>query len=81
MAIRHSDFVILSSFVIRHSPLSSKMKHFAQTLSALALVGTLLPACLFFADRLSLPAAQNWMLGAVFLWFLATPLWMEHKAS
>lgn len=57
------------------------MKRFAQILSALALVGTLLPACLFFADRISLPVAQNFMLGAVVLWFLATPLWMEHKAS
>jgi hypothetical protein len=57
------------------------MKRFAQILSVLALVGTLLPACLFFADRLSLSVAQNFMLGAVVLWFLATPLWMEHKAS
>jgi len=57
------------------------MKRCAQVLSAVALAGTLLPACLFFADRLTLPAAQNWMLGAVVLWFLATPLWMERRAG
>ncbi|MBI5387213.1 MAG: hypothetical protein HZA90_21305 [Verrucomicrobia bacterium] len=56
-------------------------KRVAQILSAVALVATLLPACLFFADRLSLPAVQQWMLGATALWFVATPFWMEHRAN
>lgn len=57
------------------------MKRTAQILSALALVATLVPACMYFTDSLSLVAAQKIMLGAVVMWFVATPLWMEHKAS
>ena len=57
------------------------MKHLAQIFSAVALAGTLLPPCLFFAGHLDLPAMQRWMLGAAALWFAATPLWMEHKAG
>ena len=57
------------------------MKRLAQILSAIALVATLAPACLFFADRLSLAAMQQWLLGATVLWFAATPLWMEHKTT
>jgi hypothetical protein len=57
------------------------MKRIAQIISYLALVGTLLPAVLFFADKLELPSAKLWMLGAALVWFVATPLWMEHKAT
>ncbi len=57
------------------------MKRFAQVVSYLALAGTLLPAVLFFADKLPLPKAQLWMLAAALIWFAATPLWMEHKAT
>lgn len=56
-------------------------KRIAQILSGLALVGTIVPPVLFFADRLSLSATQQWLLGAALLWFLATPIWMEHKAT
>ncbi len=56
-------------------------KRIAQILSAIALAGTILPPCLFFTDRLSLDSTQRWMLAATFLWFLATPVWMEHKAA
>jgi hypothetical protein len=56
-------------------------KRIAQCLSAVALAGTILPPCLFFADRLSLGATQGIMLAATILWFLATPFWMEHKAT
>jgi hypothetical protein len=48
--------------------------------SYLALVATLLPAVLFFADKIELSCAQLWMLIAALVWFVATPLWMEHKA-
>ena len=48
---------------------------------ALALAGTLLPPFLFFADALGLAAMQRWLLVAAILWFVATPFWMEHKAS
>ena len=57
------------------------MKRIAQVISAVALVAILVPACLFFADRLSRVAMQQWLLGATLLWLLATPFWMEHKAG
>ncbi len=57
------------------------MKRLAQLLSVLALAGTLLPPCLFFANRLSLPATQQFLLAAAALWFVSAPLWMEHKTG
>ena len=57
------------------------MKRIAQIVSYLALAATLLPPMLFFADRIELPSAKTWMLGAAVVWFIATPLWMEHKAT
>jgi hypothetical protein len=57
------------------------MKRLAQILSGLALAGTVVPPGLFFADHLPLAATQRWMLAATVLWFLVTPLWMEHKAT
>ena len=57
------------------------MKRIAQTISWLALAGTLLPACLLFADQIDLNRAKAWMLAATVVWFIATPLWMEHKAA
>ena len=57
------------------------MKRVAQIISYLALAATLLPALLFFADKLDLPTAKLWMLAAALVWFVATPLWMEHRAT
>jgi hypothetical protein len=57
------------------------MKRAAQLISCLALAATLLPGLLFFADRLELPVVKSWMLAAAVVWFLAAPLWMEHKAT
>jgi len=57
------------------------MRRIAQILSCVALAATLLPAVLFFADRLELPLAQLWMLAAAFVWFATAPFWMEHKAT
>lgn len=57
------------------------MKRIAEILSWVALAVTLAPACLFFADKLDLAQTQGWMLGGAVLWFVATPFWMEHKAS
>ncbi len=56
------------------------MKRVAQIISCAALVATLTPAVLFFADQIELPVAKLWMLGAAVVWFAATPVWMEHKA-
>jgi hypothetical protein len=57
------------------------MKPIAQIISWLALAATLLPPVLFFAGRIELPAVKVWMLAAAVVWFIATPLWMEHKAT
>lgn len=57
------------------------MKRIAQFVSMLALAATLVPPCLFFADRLDLAGTQQWLLAAAVLWFVTTPLWMEHTAS
>jgi hypothetical protein len=57
------------------------MKRIAQIISVLALAATLLPAILFFADKLELGAAHFWMFVAALVWFAATPFWMEHKAT
>lgn len=57
------------------------MKRVAQILSWIALVGTIGPAILFFADRVDLPQAQNWMLIATVLWFVTAPIWMEQKRA
>ena len=57
------------------------MKAIAKTLSGLALAGTLVPACLFFADQMDAAAMMRWLLAATVVWFVATPFWMEHKAT
>jgi hypothetical protein len=57
------------------------MKRIAQAISYLALAATLLPPLLFFADRITLPGTKTCMLVAAVVWFIATPLWMEHKAT
>lgn len=53
------------------------MKKIAQVISALALLTTVLPSLLFFADRISQPQAKSWMLASAVAWFLSAPLWME----
>jgi hypothetical protein len=57
------------------------MKRIAQIVSCLALAATLLPAVLFFNDKLDLPGAKLWMLVGALVWFAVTPLWMEHRAG
>ncbi len=57
------------------------MKRLAQILSFLALAATLLPAVLFFADKITLPETKFVLLVGTVLWFLTAPFWMEHKTS
>ncbi len=52
----------------------------ARVVSAVALVGTLLPAILLMAGTLDLPSVKLWMLVASVAWFAATPLWMDRKS-
>jgi hypothetical protein len=60
------------------------MRRILQTVSWIALIATVLPSILFFADRMDLPQAKTVMLLATVAWFVVTPLWMgqeEQKAS
>jgi len=57
------------------------MKKLAKILSGLALVMTILPALLFFADKLPLPKAKAWMLVSAAVWYVSAPLWMKIKAT
>jgi len=57
------------------------MKRIAEAASWIALAGIIVPPMLFFTDRMTLDAVKFWMLAATVLWFAATPLWMEHKAT
>ena len=53
------------------------MRVAAQIASGVALVGTILPAVLFFGGGLELTQLKTWMFAATVVWFAATPLWME----
>ena len=57
------------------------MKRIAQTISWLALAGTLAPACIFYCQGLDLAQVKLLMLAFTVAWFLATPTWMEHKVG
>ena len=57
------------------------MKRIAEIISWLALAGTLVPALLFFAGTLDLSQVKLSMAISMVTWFVATPLWMEHKAT
>ena len=52
------------------------MRLILQTISWLALAGTVVPSLLFFADKMELPTAQTTLLVATIVWFVATPMWM-----
>jgi len=55
------------------------MRRILQVASWLALAGTVLPSCLFLADSLDLDSVKTAMLVSAFVWFVATPLWLERK--
>jgi len=57
------------------------MRVAAQIASGVALVGTILPAVLFFGGSLELSQVKTWMFAATVVWFAATPLWMERKGG
>jgi hypothetical protein len=54
------------------------MKNATRIISYAALAGSIVPAVLFLAGAMPLPAAQLVMLISTIAWFVATPLWMEH---
>jgi hypothetical protein len=55
------------------------MKRIAQLVSWLALAGTLVPSCIFYYQGMELAQVKLWMLVFTVVWFLVTPVWMEHK--
>jgi hypothetical protein len=57
------------------------MRRLAQFLSVAALVGTVLPAALLYADTIDLPQLKRWMLAAGVLWFGSAPVWLERRAT
>lgn len=57
------------------------MKRIAQLISWLALAGTLAPSCIFYGQGMELVHVKLWMLVSTAAWFLATPIWMEHKVG
>jgi hypothetical protein len=57
------------------------MKRIAQVVSWLALAGTLVPACIYYGQGIDLAQVKLWMLVATVAWFVATPIWMEHKVG
>lgn len=50
-----------------------------QTVSWLALAGTILPSCIFLAGQIGSDAVKTVMFAATVAWFVATPLWMLEK--
>ncbi len=57
------------------------MKKLAQIISALALITTIVPPLLFFADVLPLASMKAWMLISMVVWFLAAPMWMQIRPA
>ena len=55
------------------------MRRSLQTISWLACVATVVPAVLFFLDRISLEKMQSSMLVAAVVWFVVTPMWMGRE--
>jgi hypothetical protein len=53
------------------------MKTALRFVSAVALVGTILPPILYVGGVMDLDQAKLWMLGATVAWFAATPFWMK----
>jgi len=52
------------------------MKALARTVSALALLGIVVPPLLYLTGRTALGPTQSWMLAATVAWFASAPLWM-----
>jgi len=57
------------------------MRRIIQTISWLALAATILPAVLFYGDKLDLDQVKQTMLVATIVWFVATSLWMGREPT
>jgi hypothetical protein len=55
------------------------LRRILECVSWLALAATLLPSCLFLANRMDLDCVKTTMLAATIVWFAVTPFWMQRK--
>jgi hypothetical protein len=55
------------------------MRRIAQTISWIALAGTLVPSLLYLNGSLDLAAVKMWMLIATAAWFISVPIWMGRQ--
>jgi len=56
------------------------MRAIYQLISWLALAATVLPSVIFMTGKMDLDRVKLWMLVAMLVWFVVTPLWMERKS-
>lgn len=57
------------------------MKRLFQSLSWVALAGTLAPPVLLFAGWMTLEEVKTWLAASMVVWFATVPFWMEHKTG
>lgn len=57
------------------------MRKLTQTLSWLAIIGTILPSVLYLFNLLALEPCKWAMLVATIVWFVVTPLWMGRETQ
>jgi hypothetical protein len=57
------------------------MKRITQLISLIALVATIVPALMYMAGSIDLPAVKTTMFIATVVWFIATPLWMDRRTA
>jgi hypothetical protein len=57
------------------------MKALVRTVSAAALIGTILPPFLYLVGRIALGSVHVFMLVATLVWFASAPLWMNERHS
>lgn len=57
------------------------MKTLAKIISYASLAAVIVPPVIFLAGGMPLDALKTVMLVATVVWFVATPVWMEHEAG
>ena len=57
------------------------MRRLTQTISWLAIVGTILPSIMYLVRLLTLDQCKWAMLAATIVWFVVTPLWMGREVQ
>ncbi len=56
--------------------MNPSLRPILQAISAVALLGTILPSVLYFVGSITLPHCTTLMLITTIIWFVVTPLWM-----